>query len=727
MAAIVFPSSAAGVAPATAAVALREAWGDAWTANTLLECQRLALSTGETLSTATLRYRFAAVANGYLAPGSGTWVPRVVAVVNPLSYVRVVVTGTAGRTGYTWYGVWKSARKDDTVQVFTALGLESLLDEPAVDSPWLDDGSVAWAGRFLEFNARGKPNRSAAKHSVNGTTCYVFDPDPATAQLWTTRDAVETLLACAAPQDPDGTVLWNWTPQNLAALPDYDAIRQACHGTSYLNLLRALVPRTRLVGWTCEPGTGNTVDIRFFTFAETATTLTDKAGTTVGTIPANALADSLNIAADQSSQAASAQEASNVADQVIVTGGRRRSVFSLSVMDDTLWSRWSSLAEYRYGLAARDAADYPPATEVYARELRDAQARGAEQFRHVFALWGPFEDWDQLVGNGIGTIAAESMEPIATEEDGSQFLLYPGGLEFEERLPLLTGYDYESSAIADHVDTVGHKADEIADEDHEPRPVAVFVRTVLARADQDATDRWVSIDRLGLGAGIERPDDATNRNWSADVRAARDQMAIEIRVNGEAQHVLGKVEVASGDPFLPQDVIPGSLDWGADMIFTVSVQEPRCVEVRYPADDDVTTYGELVRQIRVEDPDAQLIYVVPNTVVDVDTETHELQWSEGGYIEDDRPQMLVLAQRIYAWHRVPRVALTWASKWIDGAVQIGHLMTGYTDHVGTYGVLSVVTEIALEFPIAAGPDPAPASCSVQTSFAEMDPRAVGRI
>lgn len=726
MAAIVFPSSAAVVTPGTAAVALRAAWGDAWVPNTLLECQRLALATGETLSTASFRYRFAAVANGYLAPGGAVWGPRAVATVNPLSYVQVTVTGTAGRSGWTWYGVWKSARKDDAVQTFTALGLESLLDEPAVDSPWWDGAAVQWAGRFLEFNAGGWPNRSAAKQTVNGVQCYVFEPDRATAQAWSTADAVETLLACAAVKDPAGTVLWNWTPQNLAALPNYDAVRQACHGTPYLALLRALVPRTRLVGWTCEPGTGNTVDIRFFTFAETAITLTDVSGGTVGTIPANADQDTLDISADQSSQAVSAQEASNVADQVIVTGGRRRSVFSLSVADGTIWSRWGSAAEASYAGAARGAADYPAATEVYARQLRDAQARAAEQVRHVFALWGPLDSWDQKVGNGIGTVASGDRVAIAVDDADAQVVLYVGGLEFEERLPLLTGYDYSGTAIADNA-TAAHKAAETADDEHEPRPLAVFARTVMARADQDATDRWVLIDRLGLGADVEQPDDATNRHWSADVRAARGMMAVEIRVNGEAQHVLAKVEVASGSPFEDHDLIPGSLDWGADLIWTVSVQEPRNVEVRYPADADVTAYGELIRTLRVEDPDAELVYVAPYTVVDVDPETHELQWSDGGYIVDDRPELRILAQRIYEWHRVPRAALTFSTKWLDGAVAIGRLITGYTDHVGTYGVLSVVTEIALEFPIAGGSDPPSPSMSVQTAFAEMDPRAVGRI
>lgn len=730
MTAIIFPSSAAVVAPATAAVAIRSAWGDAWAANSLLECQRLALCTGETISTASFRYRFAAVANGYLPPGSAVWTSRAVASILPLSYVRVVVTGTAGRTGYTWYGVWRAARKDDAVQTFTAHGLESLLDEPAVDSPWWDGSAVQWAGRALEFNARGQPNRSADKKTVNGVSCYVFDPSFATAEYWSTADAVETLLACAAVKDEAGTVLWNWTPANLAALPAFDQVRQACHGASYLALLRALVPRTRLVGWTCEPGTGNAVNVRFFTFAETAITLTDKDGVTVGTIPANALQDTLNIAADQSSQAVAVQEASNVADQVIVTGGRRRSVFSLSGADGNLQKLWTDGAEDAYATGARNALDYPPATETYAREIRDAQARASEQLRHVFALFGPPPTtWDQLVGDGTGEIGAEERVPIALADDeATAFRLYLPDLEFEERLPLLTGYFYEDTFIEDHAGDGGHQAEEKAGELHEPRPIAVYVRTVKAADDPDGKDRWVPADRLGDGAAIERPDDAVNRSWSADVRAARGLLlGVEMRVNGEPQHVLGAVEVAAGGLWLSRDVIPGAVDWESDLILTASVQESRQVEVRYPADADVSPYGELLRTIRVEDPEAELIYVCPHTVTDCDSETNELYWTTGGYIQDDRPQMLVLAQRIYQWHRVPRVALSWASKWIDGAVAIGHLVTGYTDHVGTYPVLSVVTEIALEFPIASGDDPPPASCSVQTAFAELDPRAVGRI
>ena len=183
-------------------------------------------------------------------------------------------------------------------------------------------------------STRGLPNRSAAKHTVNGVSCYVWDGDPTSRTYWTTRDAVETLLAMAAPIDGAGDVIFNWTPSNLAALPNFDSlVDEPTHGTSYLHLLRALVPRHRLLGFGCRFGAGNTVVIAFDTFTATAISLKDSGGVEVGTIPANSAKDSIVITADQSAVASLTTEASNVADQVIATGGRRKSVFSISKTD----------------------------------------------------------------------------------------------------------------------------------------------------------------------------------------------------------------------------------------------------------------------------------------------------------------------------------------------------------------------------------------------------------
>jgi hypothetical protein len=144
--------------------------------------------------------------------------------------------------------------------------------------------------------------------------------------------------------------------------------------------------------------------------------------------------------------------------------------------------------------------------------------------------------------------------------------------------------------------------------------------------------------------------------------------------------------------------------------------------VRYPSDDDVAVFGELVRRLRIEDPGWQLVTVVPGTVVDTDPETCELRTSNGGYVIDDRDEMLLIAQRAFQWQRVPRYALSFATGWVDGAVQIGRLITAVTDASGSFPVLSVVSEISVEFPIGTGGTPPRPNMSVVTAFGEFDAR-----
>ncbi len=143
--------------------------------------------------------------------------------------------------------------------------------------------------------------------------------------------------------------------------------------------------------------------------------------------------------------------------------------------------------------------------------------------------------------------------------------------------------------------------------------------------------------------------------------------------------------------------------------------------------EDLVTYGELVRRLRIEAPQYRWVEVLPETVVGVDPTTQQLLHSDGGMVVDQRPELLLLAQRTYAWHRQPRYALTLSTGWIDGAFVIGHLITAITDATGTYPVNSVITEITLEFPVAQSAQSPRPSMTVVTGFAEIDAARLGAL
>ena len=589
---------------ATQAVYVRARWSAVWVAVPDLHCTRLTFSTCETIGAAEFHYRF-----GYrIQAGELDFTLKPVSAIVPGTYVQVAIAGSGARAGYTWYGVWRTARKGDTAQQFSAIGLESLLENPCNNAPYWDGSSVRWAGRGLRFNARGLPNRSAAKHTVHGQSVYVFDGDRPVGDPWSTRDAVETLLAMAAPINAAGNVIFNWTPSNLAALPDFDRLQdEDTHGPTFLALLRSLVPRHRLVGFGCRPGPNNTVVIAFDTFASAAISLKDAAGDEVGTIPANSAQDAIVITDDQSSTASLAIDGASVVDQVIATGARRKAVFSLSAMDGNLSGMWVAAAETEYVEAATLALDYPPDAELRLQEERNRQARAVEKLRPVFARFAPaITTWLQTAGDGEDV---ETKVPVAVvDEDADplvQFKLYAWGLEFSEPLPLLTGYAYDGDKIADLVDEPGHRGDSTADE-HEPLPTLAFVRIVDAAADPDGVDRWTLADQVGRAADLEQPDDAKTRRWSADARSLRDLLAVELRVQGEAQHVLAATEMVG-----QADAVKGAIAWERDLILTVCIEDWRETEVRYPADEDVVAFGELVVRARIEAPQYQFVRVCP--------------------------------------------------------------------------------------------------------------------
>jgi hypothetical protein len=190
---------------------------------------------------------------------------------------------------------------------------------------------------------------------------------------------------------------------------------------------------------------------------------------------------------------------------------------------------------------------------------------------------------------------------------------------------------------------------------------------------------------------------------------------MDCRVQGEAQHVIAAVEMR-GDT----DYLFGSLTWSIDLVATVCIEDLRDTEVRYPADEDLVTYGELVRRLRIEAPQYRWAEVLPETVVGVDPETQRLLHSDGGMIVDERPELRKLAQRTYAWHRQPRYALTLSTGWIDGAVGIGRYITSITDPSGTYPVNAVVSEITLDFPVSQSTRHQRATMTIATAFAELD-------
>ncbi|WP_291321221.1 hypothetical protein [Desulfonatronospira sp.] len=711
--------------PATHAVFTKATWNSPWIdVSAFLHCLNLSWSTGESLGSAVFRYRFLP----YLAPDSNLWVNRAPLVINPRSYVGVTVYGADGRPPLEWIGVWRRASLQSDQQRFTAVGVEWLLHNPCRNAPWLHNGTVRWAGRGLTFNQDNRPNRSQGKHTVHGESVYIFEPDPDAAAWWSTRDAVETTLALAAPLTPAWVPVWHWTPAALDQLPDWDRPQIETHDRQWVDLLRALVSRYQLTGWRVQPVTSGgqtTLGVQFFTFAEQPIPVYSRTGHVIGQIPTNPLADTLDVSTDASGAASLTTDAAHTVDQVVVVGDQREIVFSLRGRgDETLTSLWTIADQAAYAQGASGEGDWPDDRDE--QDERQRTFRNHERYRHVWAHYGTPANWDQRAGGGYDDGSLK--RPIAWEEDpndaeGERFWVYPPLLQFAEQLPILTGFDIAGGTIAnlaaqpDPPTYRGTRLGQPGEYVHEPVPLSGWIG--IDEGEELPVDRYYPLDEVHRGADLDQVDEGRNRRWSADVRPLPDRPGVEIRVQGEEQLVL-----AGGLYIFTRDYIPGGADW-QNIILTVGIHEPRDTIEFFPAEDQIEMLGDQVLRLRIDAPGYTRVDVRPNTVVGTDPADALLRRTAGGPLIDDRRVLRLIAQRAYAWHRTPRLSLALTTACVTGELAIGRRIVSLTDTHGTWPVNTVVSEITIQFPLGEGETPPLPKMTVATAYAELDylPRA----
>jgi hypothetical protein len=739
---ITYPA-APTAATATVAVHTRDKWADPWVARPELQCTSCTFTAQPSTSSAVFRHRYGVRAEW----GSLGTALRPKLSINPRSYVRVTITPTPGMPGSSpvyWYGIWKHATDRGLVQQIPAVGLDGLLNFTRVTNAKYVDmfGTIRDAGRGLTFNAGGKPNRTKAKRPVNASNAYLFEENPEQAVFWSTRDIVEYLIEANPPTDKDGNIILTFSLLNKDVLPNFDQPEIPSHDRDVLTVLRSLITRQRLIGFTVSAvdlaASGGlpavaAAYVNCFTFTEKTITLKDDDGNTVGLIPENLSVFAYDIQRDTTAKASLSIDAQHVADKVTVLGGNRVSVCSLSYDDISLKEGWEFDEQADHKLAARLAPDYPVDAEVREQEQRNKEARSSDRLKHVFATFKVFEWWEQEAFDGFGDGTAY---PIALEDDGTtQFRIMQSNLFPLRELPLLRGYDYEKDIIKDNetLKTSGHRGRKVGKAPFYPLPMLVAIRVPTykdgERDDYDPNDpekyprKYVYIDQVGKVADLEIEDyddgvlgtykPPIARQWSGRVRVLRDVPGFEIDVVGAEQHILGKVEYA-GHP----DEMKGMWSW-KDMIATVAFEELRRAQIEWP--ETPASVGEFLNEIVIDvGRNYQLVYVTPNTVVGIDETTGDLIRSTGGYLQDDRPLLRTIAQRAYEWYKVPRYALNFSTSFIDGRLAIGQ----YVKSIRRLGVVepvgSVITQLTFAFPVVNSETPPQPKVFLRTAFGELD-------
>lgn len=712
----------------TATVYTRENWSDDWEERELLFVDAVEWTAAPTIGTAQLSWRF----------GKGLRQrEREFAVVEALDlnrhWVKIEIDQTTpddpAILPKTWHGQILTddrmldgalLNEDDEriacgQQTIRAYDLKIILDRQHITTSFFDETTDKRIGRGLTFNEpdpyEDRGNRSMAK---SPRETYVFcDELNSYAEKWSTRQIVAYLLAYHAPVDFLGndSIEIKVHPDYERYLPDDDTPELASHGRTLKQLLDNLLDRRRLLGWTldveAEAGPMGDDRIRLipFTFADEEIELPGDREP----LPANLLEVTIDfdfaVDVDQAQLKTTAEQ---TYDQVIARGERILCVGTLAYLDGTLLPHWTGGHQTEYDAGASTQAGYG-ALEVYEKQQRNADYRAADHLARVYRYFGLPDQWDGEVGNGEGG----AKNPIFPYDDlsitaATNPAFWPARLRLERFLPLKDGYSYQADPAVDNGPAL--KAHEYR------RPI------VLLQCQDEissAYQKYQHVERLAVASKVELTGDGRGRAFSCSVRTQDDAPGLIVSVSGAPQHAIAAGTFA-GIHYTDDDETNwlGSYTYKENLLATVCLRADCYVEKAWPefiveARDALNILEIDARRV------AELHYLAPNTVVDLEDGDLKRAPAAGMFVRDDRDLLEALARIAYEWYGRERQALTLA--WKQAAelwqFEIGDLVVKIGAAETEQDVRTVITAIRVEFGQS---DQQPHRSTIETQWAELD-------
>lgn len=735
-------------------VYIRAAWEDEWQLAPYLHCDRVTWSCAPTIPSAQLTWDY-----GALSREDAINNPRLTAPTLPRDldrwYVRIVIDtepfayldsegDLVRETTREWVGVIRFcehqpsgdiANGDELIagghQVFTAYGMEQMLAETFVlSSVWQltapagDEGEEQRTYATWPFNPlrRGRQTGNRSETKINGA--YVFSRDPATSEKWTHADIAEYLIWWFNP--PDRTGSWKVTfridPAELDRVISVEPPELDPTGQTVYALLCRMIDRRRLVCWWAEyDAEENHVVIKTETMTDTNVVL-PIAGSPM--IPRNERRKRIYANMDPATTWADRWPASDPCDQVIVRGARRLSVGTFSFEEGTLEKGWSAAQETKYNKGASEEAGYGD-LDTDEKQRRNTEARSRPEVAAVHAQFRIPKTWNWQTGDGAGGGSYSATFP---SDVGSSLPVNYREMFVQQNLPLKEGVDYEDlTEPPSETNATGKLLP----------PLVVLKRPKKDEEDEEEETRWVMAHKVGMNANLETKHRKANERFSAHVEVPEQYQGFVLKVLGQPQHVLAKYYFT--DP-LPVDEKVGDWDYYSGMRATLAVPDDRYCEGVYPESSLVPDL-DLVRIKLIEHGERfRKDYLVPNTIVDVDT-AGELVHSTGGFLpaetdDDDEHQLLALAKIAYQWYgrRHHVVALDSFRIKPKAALGIGDMITTIgsppleDDSVSanTLDVKTVISQISVTIPKGLprdGAAPRP-QMSITTWCGELEPEPV---
>lgn len=577
--------------------------------------------------------------------------------------------------GPAWYGqVEIAADKQDgavngTIKMgdesILALGLYNLLDQHRISTAiWqVPAGSQVQSSAGFTFNKDGHGNRKSTKPAGQEWYPFDYDKDP-DASTWSTYDIVEYLIRSktGVPLDESGNqdIVFEVDDADLGYLPTWDAPELETHYVSMTQILNALINRRRLLTWWLEVDDAtNIVKLRIKTMTGTGITL--PSGETI-------IANQDTVDMDWSNSATTSivqqTDTSHKVHQVIAYGAKRTNTFTGTfgaASTDHFQPGWDSTQESTYEAAGSGHADYPSSSEVAERRRWHARFRGREEVKPVYRRWTVNDtlDWPKDDPDNYGCFF-ENVRLIPT-------------------LPFLAGVDYSVSTPTFP-----------GNGELERRGPLVIIKV-----PGSSPARYVKLDEIGRAGFTEGTDEQDIRDWSATVRIPKDGKTLTIDVVGAPQHTIAYADFT---PRTEDEQDHGQWDWNT-ITATVSMEDERFAEGRYPADADVDI-TDAKRIIRIPaGKNYRLDWISDDCTLDLD-DNGALITRLSGYYHNDSTEILTdVAAQAYTWYSLTRQSVRVYTTWDApcNLLNLGDFVTAITHKtLADTAVNAVISQIELE-------------------------------
>ena len=367
----------------------RAAWGDPWQDVPYLQPLAATLAASPTMPRATLLWHYGNIKHE--DQNAFIW-------ESPLNllncYVRILLYDNYGQqtlwVGWVQdveYQVFGTDSASDGFnssisgnQIFTAYGLEHILDRCAIVGATTPVGIIQWCPPFNDRSPTGPNqlgNRSIAQNSAG---VYQFSSDGA---MWSALDALYYLLTYYGPGYDIGL------SGQYSLLADITAIWHV-EGLTLKQAIDKLVDRRRGLGWAVRTDDYDNIAIYIFsTFDELIT---------VGDITLQPNAETFSVAWDNdilTDDPVIELSQANVYDTIIIQGERSKCAFTGSVSDGQFVKAWTDAQQTAYLAITTN----PPTLDAAGADALRAGDNTRPVFQHI--VINPAWDWTVADPTGV--------------------------------------------------------------------------------------------------------------------------------------------------------------------------------------------------------------------------------------------------------------------------------------------------------------------------------------